>query len=351
MKPKLLVVYFGEYRTADNCFHTHKFVTDERFDVSVAFSVWDHHWTENTYKWLPNTSRFYERVTQERVENSFKSHFPDVKLAINLYPISYHTDHETVKSPFWQNLERTLITIDDCESKWGKFDYILLIRPDLLFVRDTGILNKNRIDGINNRNIILSHIVKEFGGMGDFYFLSYPELIKEFIANLTTPNKRKSELWNSLNKRQPYHDRLLMFMNHCGYKPISGLFSFEPEIYRFNGVGASAVGFPNQPMDYTRPRVRLENHLLAFDLDGTIVDTTDLHFEALNQALAEIAGENYVISNEERHLYEGRPTKNKLQILTDNKKLDRHLYERIFDLKQIYTKEKLQRQFGDNPAA
>ena len=59
----------------------------------------------------------------------------------------------------------------------------------------------------------------------------------------------------------------------------------------------------------------------VFDLDGVLLDSRDLHFDALNEALRKV-GEQYVISREE-HLskYDGLNTTKKLKMLTEDKGL------------------------------
>ena len=63
--------------------------------------------------------------------------------------------------------------------------------------------------------------------------------------------------------------------------------------------------------------------LVIFDLDGVLIDSKQIHYEALNRAL----GDNYAISIEE-HLanYDGLPTRSKLNMLSERKGLptDRH---------------------------
>ena len=56
--------------------------------------------------------------------------------------------------------------------------------------------------------------------------------------------------------------------------------------------------------------------LVIFDLDGVLVDARDLHYHALNRALASL-DQKYVIDREE-HLstYDGLPTSKKLGMLT-----------------------------------
>ncbi len=58
------------------------------------------------------------------------------------------------------------------------------------------------------------------------------------------------------------------------------------------------------------------NNAFIFDLDGVLIDSKEIHFNALNFALSEIDS-SYVISKEEQALtYEGLSTKAKLNILS-----------------------------------
>lgn len=77
--------------------------------------------------------------------------------------------------------------------------------------------------------------------------------------------------------------------------------------------------------------------LICFDLDGVLVAAKEMHYEALNRALASI-DEKYVIGLDE-HLstYDGRSTTTKLKLLTKNKGLPEHLYNKVWELKQKST--------------
>ncbi|NDB28834.1 HAD family hydrolase [archaeon] len=81
---------------------------------------------------------------------------------------------------------------------------------------------------------------------------------------------------------------------------------------------------------------------IIFDLDGVLIDSRELHYDALNKALQDIS-EKYVINREE-HLstYDGKSTKTKLDLLTERKGLSVSLHDKIWKLKQTYTKELLQ---------
>lgn len=77
--------------------------------------------------------------------------------------------------------------------------------------------------------------------------------------------------------------------------------------------------------------------LVIFDLDGVLIDSKDIHFNALNLALAEV-GDSYIISrNEQDTVFEGLTTNVKLDILTKTKGLPRDLHEKIWYKKQEYS--------------
>ena len=79
------------------------------------------------------------------------------------------------------------------------------------------------------------------------------------------------------------------------------------------------------------------NKLVIFDLDGVLIDSRDMHYEALNMALSEI-DRKYVIDREE-HLsfYDGLPTSQKLTMLTQRKNLPVDKHQKIWEEKQKAT--------------
>ncbi len=80
---------------------------------------------------------------------------------------------------------------------------------------------------------------------------------------------------------------------------------------------------------------------IIFDLDGVLVDAREIHYDALNNALARY---NFNITREE-HLstYDGLPTKKKLLMLTEKKGLSPELYDSIWKAKQEETLEILRK--------
>lgn len=81
--------------------------------------------------------------------------------------------------------------------------------------------------------------------------------------------------------------------------------------------------------------------LVIFDLDGVLVDSRELHYQTLNAALSTIS-DTFCISREE-HLstYDGLSTKRKLEILTKNKGLDVSTHSTVWNLKQAYVADEI----------
>ena len=81
----------------------------------------------------------------------------------------------------------------------------------------------------------------------------------------------------------------------------------------------------------------MQNKLIIFDLDGVLIESRELHYHALNDALRTY-GEKYVITEQE-HLskYDGLNTTRKLEMLTKDKGLPVALYNDIWTQKQNAT--------------
>ncbi len=77
---------------------------------------------------------------------------------------------------------------------------------------------------------------------------------------------------------------------------------------------------------------------VLLDLDGTLCDCTELHYVSLNKALYKISG--FEISREDHNtIFNGLPTKKKLDILISDNKININDKQNIWNLKQEYTKE------------
>ena len=79
--------------------------------------------------------------------------------------------------------------------------------------------------------------------------------------------------------------------------------------------------------------------LIIFDLDGVLVDARELHYEALNEALADVDPKYIIQRPEHLSTYDGLSTTKKLNMLTKAKGLSKELHDAVWRLKQKKTIE------------
>lgn len=76
---------------------------------------------------------------------------------------------------------------------------------------------------------------------------------------------------------------------------------------------------------------------VIFDMDGVLIDAKDWHYEALNKALS-LFGEK-ISKYDHLITFDGLPTKDKLNMLTLERKFPLGLHKFVNDMKQEYTME------------
>ena len=76
--------------------------------------------------------------------------------------------------------------------------------------------------------------------------------------------------------------------------------------------------------------------LVLFDLDGVLIDAKKLHYDALNLALED---KYFINEDEHTNIYDGRKTKEKLNMLTIDKGLPVELHDQVYTDKQKLTLE------------
>ena len=88
---------------------------------------------------------------------------------------------------------------------------------------------------------------------------------------------------------------------------------------------------------------------ILYDLDGVLVDATEWHYESLNAALKEVCG--FVIKRDEHiSTFNGIPTIKKLEILNNQGRLDRKLFDKIWEKKQEKTFEVIEKLALTDPS-
>jgi beta-phosphoglucomutase-like phosphatase (HAD superfamily) len=88
--------------------------------------------------------------------------------------------------------------------------------------------------------------------------------------------------------------------------------------------------------------------LIIFDLDGVLIETKKLHYEALNKALKDIHPKYIIDESEHLSKYDGLSTNKKLTLLTKEKNLSAEYYKQVWESKQKYTLEELKKINPDN---
>ena len=76
--------------------------------------------------------------------------------------------------------------------------------------------------------------------------------------------------------------------------------------------------------------------LILFDLDGVLIDAKKLHYDALNLALED---KYFINEDEHTNIYDGRKTKEKLNMLSMDKGLPVELHDQVYTDKQKLTLE------------
>jgi len=79
--------------------------------------------------------------------------------------------------------------------------------------------------------------------------------------------------------------------------------------------------------------------LIIFDLDGVLVDAREIHYEALNRALASFDKKFIIERDQHLSTYDGLPTRKKIQILTKEKGFPEDLSTELCKRKQFNTAE------------
>jgi HAD superfamily hydrolase (TIGR01509 family) len=79
------------------------------------------------------------------------------------------------------------------------------------------------------------------------------------------------------------------------------------------------------------------NKLIIFDLDGVLIESRELHYHSLNEALKSIDSK-YVISRDEHlSIYDGLNTTRKLNLLSESKQLPTEYHDMVWQRKQLST--------------
>jgi HAD superfamily hydrolase (TIGR01509 family) len=90
------------------------------------------------------------------------------------------------------------------------------------------------------------------------------------------------------------------------------------------------------------------NKLIIFDLDGVLIESRELHYHSLNNALISIDPKYVILRDEHLSVYDGLNTTKKLNLLSKTKNLPSEYHDIIWQRKQIATFELIKKFPIDN---
>lgn len=77
--------------------------------------------------------------------------------------------------------------------------------------------------------------------------------------------------------------------------------------------------------------------LIIFDLDGVLIDSRELHYDSLNEALAKVDSKYVITRDEHLSTFDGLPTKQKMKLLSERKGFPVDKYDQVWKDKQAAT--------------
>lgn len=83
--------------------------------------------------------------------------------------------------------------------------------------------------------------------------------------------------------------------------------------------------------------------LIIFDADGVLFDSREMHYEALNKALAKVYPSCVIDRQSHLSTFDGLSTTKKLNLLSETKGLPKDLHNQIWSLKQVYTEKEIEK--------
>ena len=84
--------------------------------------------------------------------------------------------------------------------------------------------------------------------------------------------------------------------------------------------------------------------LIIFDLDGVLVDSRNMHYEALNRALSDVNPDFVINKDEHLSIFDGLSTTKKLSIL-EERGLKKEFHNQVWNKKQFYTNKIINEEY------
>lgn len=297
---KIAVLISGEYRKFDVTRKTMSFL--DQPNVDVYFSTWD----RTTYS-LPSVGlQIEETVTKEKILKVLGKH--------GTIRIDSH-DLLPKKKYNVKMIHRWLAGFKLIENSGIKYDYVVILRPDMFFSKNP-VPELVNLDKFNNGIGFSWATSMHIGLLPDVLFISTFENMKNLIDNLSifdwSFNKENNwhKWWYEYvkNKFEIFNIEELSYLTFCRYW-ANNENNFEKVLeiqhdwrdikllddYHRWGEEHVLKVWPTEIIEAARLKSSMDfykkyERAVIFDLDGVLVSTDLLHYRALVKSVSEIVG-------------------------------------------------------------
>jgi hypothetical protein len=214
VRKKILVVYFGEFRTFEESVKTHAFLNHIPGVVDVVFSTWSETITQNTFRdresggvsIRPNLNK--SKVTRDRIQSAFLNAGYDNFIDVSIHELPVQSDRRDAHFIFSYSLSLEL-AYKKIQSIMDNYDYVFMMRPDLYFPKlERTYVNKNIPDYITHPwqfdekysdGELGCNYVPDTQAIGDQFWFGTPSTIREAMHVILTTKTRDaiSGNWHS----------------------------------------------------------------------------------------------------------------------------------------------------------
>lgn len=359
---KIALLLPGFIRNYENLNIINKFIKkNEQYKIDIYFATYDI--VGLTCKETEDQSVYKNKSEKTSVKNIDQKLLYPYKIALNSYEKINAEIENLISEKNWDIPEPTNNNVkiyptlkrifsqwymvkkcfDLMESTKIKYDFIIKARPDLKMQHFDlkNLLNKNNIKKIS-KNYIAALKIDQYT-VSDWILLGNHNSMKK-LSMLGDIN-----IFHKANHNKHFKSYDSFFVKQKGKsvmlsseKTISHWLFVQNNFELLPIKNRKKRGFMiNRNIKHYRPQ-DYSIDLVMFDLDGVLVDACEWHKDALNDALKSFY--DYSISEEDhKKTFNGIPTRTKLKILTERNIISPLDHEKIYQLKQKKTIEKIKK--------
>jgi len=241
----------------------------------------------------------------------------------------------------------------------------------MIYISNKGNIFEKNIGVENTPKYVNNTLMRGFEVIVDIHIVSDVIMMHETPITIEWLNERKSKLWlrvESLQCISKLHSFRIILNKLPAISTNATCWShilldniynqvFVSETFKgtipkgeFYGICSDEIGHFKissiQPPLKSRPG---KIKLIISDLDGVLVDSKHIHYDAFNLALAQI-NEKFIITHEEHlSIYDGLSTRQKLKLLVSKKNFPVDKCDTTWRTKQMFTRQLFKTNISSQP--